>query len=201
MRPTILPTGYWKGDTAHTRHDWAPPLAQWIAEYLQGQEATPVYDLGCGMGSYINHLAQAGFDVLGFEGDPPDHAHSPKIVKADLTEPLAVAVPGNVICLEVAEHVPEQFQVQFLSNVASACKTHLITSWAIRGQGGDGHVSCRDNDEAINLICAHGFKYLETPTLSARQSVVTSPLAYFRNTLLIFQKDASSIVVPGVIGD
>ena len=190
--PTIAPTGYWAGNTAHLHHMWSPPLAAWIAEHLHGQEYMPLYDLGCGLGSYMAALRDRGFrEVTGFEGEVPAHAACDNIVTQDLTLPFRVGAPGNVICLEVAEHVPAEFEDVLLDNVANACARSLVLSWAVRGQGGDGHVNCRNNDEATERICRRGFTLLEAETRAAR-GVITD-LPWFRDTLLVFARSASTL--------
>jgi hypothetical protein len=187
MRPTIFPTGYW-GRACEERHDWSPALAEWIGQHLKGTEEVPVYDLGCGMGSYVNYLERIGFRALGFEGDPPNNAHSSKIIQHDLTVPIVVTQPGNVIFLEVAEHVPAQFEDALLTNVTNVCSDKLVMSWAVRGQRGDGHVNCLNNDEAIERMTHRGFTFLPEETASSREAVKDCALAFFRNTLLIFRR-------------
>ena len=185
--PSIAPTGYWGGATAHLYHAWSPSLAEWIALYLRGQEDVPVYDFGCGMGSYMRHLRAAGFRrVVGFEGEVPLRPDCDGIMAQDLTLPFRAGAPGNALCLEVAEHVPAEFEDVLLDNVAAGCGASLILSWAVRGQGGDGHVNCRDNEEVVERLSRRGLRLLPTDTLSARSVIVD--LQWFRNTLLVFRR-------------
>jgi SAM-dependent methyltransferase len=189
MGPTIAPTGFWAGSDAHLHHMWSPTLAAWIAEDLKGQELAPVYDFGCGMGHYMRFLRERGFQfVTGVEGDPPERAVCPGIVKHDLTQPYEVGEKGNVVCLEVAEHVPAFYEDTLLATITNAVEPgrSLILSWAVRGQGGDGHVNCRDNREVVHLICRRDFVWDEGASLAAR--AVVTDLEWFRNTVLIFRR-------------
>jgi hypothetical protein len=74
-----------------------------------------------------------------------------------------------------------------LNNVVSACKDKIITSWAIRGQAGFGHVNCLDNHESINKFESLGFKYLKQDSEEAR-SIDLSSAPWFKNTILIFDR-------------
>ena len=190
----ISESGFWVDDDSGTGrpYGWPPDLARWIAEYLADEKDEPVHDFGCGLGGFLRTLANAGFtNLTGYEGSPPEGSLFP-ITKQDITVPFTVARPGNTICLEVAEHIPAHLQDALLDNIARATKTggRLVSSWAIRGQTGVGHVSELDNFEAIARIEAHGFRLLEKPTRHARTTVDFGDCHWFRNTLLIFQKDA-----------
>jgi predicted SAM-dependent methyltransferase/glycosyltransferase involved in cell wall biosynthesis len=196
-KPQIAPTGYWAGDTAHLHHNCSMPLATWIATYLAAKKDSAVYDFGCGVGSYLKVLHENGFEqLLGFEGDIPTPRMFEHIQQRDLTQPYTVVMKGNVICLEVAEHIPAEFEDVFLDNVTGACNDRLILSWAIRGQGGDGHVNCLDNYEVIGRICKRGFKYL--PLESAEARAVITDLPWFKNTIMIFERipESEAVQIP-----
>jgi hypothetical protein len=112
------------------------------------------------------------------------------VISKDLTIPFVLPIGGNVISLEVGEHIPKKYQDIYLDNITNNCNNYLITSWAIRGQAGFGHVNCLDNHEIIPEIEKRGFKYLEKESMSAR-SIIKDNAAWFRNTILIFKKEQS----------
>jgi hypothetical protein len=181
----ITPTGYWTGDVA-PYHTTDPGLAEWIATYLDPNEQ--VYDLGCGAGGYLAHLARRKFSfLLGYDGEVAPDRHFGAILPHDLTTPLSVT-PGNVICLEVGEHVPAQHESALLDNITRACAKVLILSWAVRGQWGDGHVNLKDNGEVIPLVCMRGFEYLAAESARARESVASLP--WLKNTVMVFRRRA-----------
>ncbi len=99
--------------------------------------------------------------------------------------------------LEVAEHIPAQFTDIYLTNIYNACMKGgiFISSWATRGQGGDGHCNELNNDEALKLITAKGFKFLQQDTEDARKNILTHQdilnghLPWFKATTLIFKKE------------
>lgn len=188
MTTNISKTGYWAGETAHIHHVHSKPLSQWIINYLKGQEKKRIWDLGCGLGNYLKDLTKAGFtDCIGIEGDIPIKAVYSKILKYDITNPIRSLPKGNVICLEVMEHVPYVFMERVLKNIQYLCTEHLIMSWAIKDQPGYGHVNCLDNDEVIQLLENRGFMFMDTASEEAR-NVIDDTTPWFRNTLLIFKK-------------
>ncbi|WP_245562228.1 hypothetical protein [Niabella aurantiaca] len=56
-------------------------------------------------------------------------------------------------------------------------------SWAIEGQGGDGHVNCRNNDYIIKEMRQRGFVEFEDAKLFLRSMASYS---WFKNSLMVF---------------
>lgn len=191
----IYPTGYWDGE--NPEHALSIPLSNWIIEYLQKYKFTPIYDFGCGKGMYLAKLQDAGFKLLcGFEGIIPSNKIFNNIIQQDITNIFNIQMPGVVISLEVAEHIPKEFTNSYLTNIYNSCMTEgiFIASWAIKGQGGRGHCNELDNEDAIKLITDKGFEFLEKDTISVRQTILdiedidNGHLPWFKNTILIFRK-------------
>ncbi len=184
----ISDTGFWESQS-QLYHVRCEALSDWIINYLKEFKNKTTYDFGCGNGQYCSKLAAAGFsNLIGFEGKIPNFAEYNNIRQQDLSIPFTLSEKGNVIFLEVAEHIPAQFEDVMLTNITNACDDKLIMSWAVRGQPGWGHVNCINNDEAIAKVCAKGFSYLENDSMSARSVITDSDCPWFKNTTLIFQK-------------
>jgi len=186
----IAETGYWNGETAHVHHVHCKELSKWICEFL-GENISKfdqIRDQGCGLGNYLKDLEDYGFDnLLGYEADIPKNKVFDNIRKQDLTKLIVSGVSGTVISLEVGEHIPAEYMNVYLDNITNACSNYLITSWAIRGQAGFGHVNCLDNHEIIPLIEKRGFKLMEKETEEVR-NIDLSEAPWFKNTLFIFKK-------------
>jgi group I intron endonuclease len=186
----ISETGYWNGETAHIHHVHCKELSKWICEFLKENVSKfdQITDQGCGLGNYLKDLEDYGFDnLLGYEADIPKNKVFDNIRKQDLTKLIESGVSGTVISLEVGEHIPKEHMNTYLSNITNFCNKYLITSWAIRGQEGFGHVNCLDNHEVIPLIEAKGFKLMEKETEEVR-NIDLSEAPWFKNTLLIFKR-------------
>ena len=189
----ISKTGFWSKEDAHIHHVHSKPLSQWIANYLPKNER--VFDLGCGLGNYLLDLQKAGFkDLVGLEGQVPDKRVFDNIWQHDLTTPIPNGSinKGNIICLEVMEHIPAELTERVLRNIDNICLNYLVFSWAIRGQDGVGHVNCLNNDEVINMMEKRGYYFLEQKTEEAR-SVIDDSTPWFRNTLLIFKNERKNV--------
>lgn len=197
MTSKISNTGYWSGDNAHVHHVHSFKLAQWISDLLSGKfsivsmpKDKRIYDFGCGMGEYLKQLDRDGFtNLVGFEGDVPVKKVFDGIFQQDLTQPIseAFADKGDVIMLEVGEHVPQEFESALIDNVSRLCRGYLVLSWAIPGQDGYGHVNCKSNEDVIEMLRLKGFVYLPTLTEEARFNVDDNA-PWFRNTLMVFYK-------------
>ena len=62
-------------------------------------------------------------------------------------------------------------------------------SWALPGQGGDGHINERPTKYIIERIEKHGFKLNRDKTNKIRKIISNKLLfIYFRHNLLIFDK-------------
>lgn len=185
----IHETGYWNSEQAPQHHIHSPMLSDFICSYLEHDKQRQLYDFGCGMGMYLKDLYARGFkNINGIEPDAPDKSITDfTILNFDLTNAVSLIPKGNIICLEVGEHIPQQHTNQFLENINNNCENYLIMSWAIRGQGGYGHFNELNNDEVIPMFENMGFKYLADDSLRARQNVEDF-CAYFRNTIMIFKR-------------
>jgi len=178
-------TGIWTPDEAKTCHAFDYYLARHIGQTFSRSVA--LIDIGCGNGDYLDYFHDIGFKhVIGYEGTPLGRRD---VIEHDLTENLKVRYTGNVICLEVGEHIPEEHLDTFIDNV-SKCVDYmcgLVISWAVPDQEGIGHVSCRDNEWVIEQFRRHGLTFIEPKTKELRENV-SNHCAYFRETLMYFSR-------------
>jgi hypothetical protein len=185
----IHETGYWDSKQAENYHIHSPNVSSWISNFLKEEKERILYDFGCGIGNYLNDFHGLGFQkLIGFEADPiKKHSHL-LIERKNLTEEMNEHTEkGNVMSLEVGEHIPKIYQDVFIENVTKMCDKYLIFSWAVKGQGGYGHVNELNNDEILPLFLDKGFVLLEEETKEVR-SVPENFCSYFRNTLFVLKK-------------
>jgi len=184
----ISDTGYWTSETAHIHHVYSKELGEWICKFLEDEKENYIYDFGCGMGNYLKELKDNGFKKLtGFEGDIPMGRVFDNIIQQDLTLHFALRTKGNILSLEVGEHIPKEFMSVYIDNITSNCNKILITSWAIRGQEGFGHVNCLDNHEILPEFEKRGFELLTDKTAEAR-SIIQPYCHWFKNTIFVLKR-------------
>ena len=187
----IANTGFWNGETAHNHHVHSENLSQWIYDFCIKKKIQSVTDFGCGLGEYLSKLSPIVSNAIGVEGSIPKQAKFEYIIEGDLTTDLKskAFTSDLVISLEVGEHIPAEFMGVYLDNITNHSAKYLITSWAVRGQAGFGHVNCLDNSEIIPEFEKRGFKLLEKETEKARL-IIEDKAHWFRNTLFIFKNNA-----------
>eukprot|EP00666_Eupelagonemidae_sp_cell4sb_P002611 gene2611-biopygen40125 len=74
--------------------------------------------------------------------------------------------------LEVGEHIPEKHIPAFVDNLDRHNRVGILLSWAVPGQEGHGHVSCRSNKDVIDMIERRGYWYDEEWIRCFRKSFV-----------------------------
>lgn len=143
-------------------------------------------DIGCGKGDYVKAIREAGISCQGFDGSPrtPEFSDGMCGVK-DFSEPQDIGMFDLVVCLEVGEHIPAKYEQVFIDNICRVSREYICLSWAIVGQGGTGHVNCRNNGYVINEMRNRGFVIDWEHTEYLREK---STLPWFRNTIMVFEK-------------
>lgn len=113
-----------------------------------------VVDVGCGNGDLIGTIASVpGMEntlaIEGTENSLPyiTENYNGTILIHDMRKSLSLDYPDLpryelCMCLEVAEHIEDEYAPVFVHNLASLSDT-LLFSFAPPGQGGLHHVNCR----------------------------------------------------------
>lgn len=204
----MTPTGIWTTQDEFKTHLFDYRLAQFIGRYFQ--KDIRVIDFGCGRGSYLKYLSDIGFqDVKGVEGSKDLDFEMEVKSGVDLATDYVNMGTGNVMSLEVGEHIPHEYFRHFMDTLVRHVKNpdpdkgyvnengdpvhtpsgKLILSWAIPGQSGDGHVNCRPNVWVINEMNKRGMRFLGKETMDVRSVIEWgSRTEYFRESLMIFEK-------------
>lgn len=181
-------TGIWTIEESLKYHDFSYRTAKFIGDFLS--KDSTIIDWGCGRATLLRYLHDRGFKSLhGVEGTDFPAFEFGNISVQDLTSRITKDPIGHSISLEVGEHIPPDFTATFIQNLANntAPRHSLIISWAIPGQDGIGHINCRHNVEVIQMMNFVGFSLDTENTLEIRQHV-DNHTAYFRDTLMIFDK-------------
>jgi len=182
----ILPNGAW--NTADKQaHQFDSKLANALAAFLEHRS---VIDFGCGAGGYVHKLSERA-DCRGYDGNP----QTPNITAGqceclDISQPVQVHPADWVLCLEVAEHLPPQFEETLLSNLDRHALQGIILSWAHPGQGGVGHVNERSPEYVHQRMVDLGYRLDEESSQLIRS---LSRLRWFRSNLMVFRKCSNTV--------
>jgi hypothetical protein len=177
--------GYWLSKDETNTHDWDRPLAAELVKMFKNSKT--IIDIGCGNGGYTRNFIENGLNCAGFDGSPL----TPEITGGlcgiqDFSVPVDMMFKCDlVLSLEVGEHIPAAYESIFIDNLVNAAQKFICLSWAIEGQGGLGHVNCRNNDYVIRELSKRGFVYDQKRSDKLR-SVSTFP--WFKNTVMVFEK-------------
>jgi cyclopropane fatty-acyl-phospholipid synthase-like methyltransferase len=145
-----------------------------------------VIDLGCGKGDYVKNLRKNGILTDGLDGNPHTKSWLEDAIIYDLSQEIKFEKKYNwVLTLEVAEHLPKNFEEIFISNVHNNNSDGVVLSWAIEGQGGWGHFNEQNNDYVINLFEKLGYTHDKTSSDILRDNC---QLSWFKQTIMIFKK-------------
>lgn len=155
---------------------------------LHEVEAQSIVDFGCGPGRYVKSFIKSNLNCIGYDGNPNTPDYTGGICQVlDLSENFNLHKKFDcVISLEVGEHIPKKYEQIFIDNITRHTEDLLIISWAVPGQGGDGHVNCQTNQYIIEELQSRGFTIDLALTNRIRNA---SSLSWFKNTLLVFNRN------------
>jgi SAM-dependent methyltransferase len=176
-------TGIYTVEDASIGHLHSRTLASKLTGIFDKERV--VIDFGCGRGEYLKYLKDDDFKVIGIDGI--NVSSEQFIIEKDLSAEFNLDVKGNVISLEVGEHIPAQYESVFLKNIINHCDGKLLLSWAIIGQPGIGHINCRDNKYIIDTVREYGFRYEDKITEWLREDI-ESQCSYFTKSLMYFTR-------------
>jgi 2-polyprenyl-3-methyl-5-hydroxy-6-metoxy-1,4-benzoquinol methylase len=179
--------GFWE-TTDETGHIHDRSICAALSQYLADKQAKTVVDFGCGLGDYAKAFKADGYKVDAYDGNPNTETLSGGIAKVlDLSKQFYLGKKFDVVLsLEVGEHIPKEFEEQFIDNITKHAKKHLVISWAIEGQGGSGHVNCANNDYIIGQIVDRGFKHNPKDSQTIRKAATNA--SWFGYTIMVFDK-------------
>ena len=146
-------------------------------------------ELGAGMGCYTGALLDSGALAwaAAFDGAPEIGNITRQLVShADLTKPVHSPCVGDfVVALEVAEHIPSNFEHAFLRNVDALNSRGVIMSWSA-SEGGNGHVNAQPASYVLERMRALGYVLNTSATERLRASVRS--VKWFKTTITRFDR-------------
>ena len=178
--------GYWETNNS-LGHVYDNCLALSINKFLLKYSVKNLVDFGCGMGDYVKLFHSNGFNCDAFDGNPNTDALTNGFGKVlDFSYPFYLGKKYDcVLSLEVGEHIPKEYEHNFLDNITRHALNLIILSWAVEGQGGDGHVNCQNNEYVIDQMNKRKFNYDKTDSEFLRTKWCSAP--WFNNTIMVFK--------------
>lgn len=190
MNIEIKSTGAWNyNDNSHDEsHYFDRELTQWIVDFLKKNNVKSLFDFGCSSGYYLRYISDNTQDMnlIGVEPNISErNNYFDNIVSYDLAMPFSLGQKGSVMCLEVLEHIPQEFESSALDNIENHCDEYLFMSWAVPGQGGYGHFNEKHFVDVLPLFEARGFQLMVEETNEAKSVAV---IPWLKSNFAIFKK-------------
>jgi hypothetical protein len=164
-------------------------LADLVVEMYAPRTVT---DLGCATGLYMACLMNKGVLCRGVELSPnaldPDVCivDPSAIIKTDLREPILFPDYSDVVlCLEVLEHIQEEYVDRAIRNVVSA-GNHLIISPSPHG-GGEHHHNPKPKDYWMERFAKHGYKEVPEKSKIIQDGLATVPHATWIDNIYVLE--------------
>lgn len=175
-------------------HDKYVRSAELIAGVLYDRlKPKRLVDLGAGCGVYGHFFARKGVEVVSIDGvvPPAEHGYPVKTEVRDLTVPFE-NIWGRfdlALCLEVAEHIPEELSDAFLDNILRF-SDRLILSAAQPDQPGHHHVNLQPKRYWVAKLAAKGWAYnrKETGNLLGALSMAELPYRWMVDPISVYEK-------------
>ncbi|KAI9019677.1 hypothetical protein DFJ74DRAFT_769375 [Hyaloraphidium curvatum] len=178
--------GYPMSPTFHVVAD--PGLASFLMEFFKpGQE---ILDVGCGIGQYGLFFRQhnASLSWRGIDGalNVPEFTNG-FVEWADLSVPQLVrSKPFHwVMSLEVAEHLPQEFETIFLDNLDRHATCGVVLSWALPRQGGHNHVNERPPEYVAARMKERDMEEVVDATALGREQ---AQYRWFKQSFRVFRR-------------
>ena len=178
-------TGIWYGEWVKNYHKFDESLCKSIIEFLEEENCKKVIDLGCGDGSYVNLISES-IECKGYDGNPDTVELTQGLgVMLYLHNRISLKPVDWVLCIEVGNHIPKEFEDIFLNNIKNICKKGVIISWAEPNQKGIGQLNRQPNNYIIEKFKNMGFSHDTKTQTRLRKSC---SLRWLKFTLMVFRK-------------
>jgi hypothetical protein len=181
--------GFWEGGEVALKdqHYHDDQLVESLINFFKKEKAQSVADLGCGTASYVQAFRKVNINADAYDGNPNTPELTNNVGKVlDLAVPFKFKKPYDwIMSLEVAEHLPKQFEDIYIQNLHNNNQSGIVLSWALEGQQGWGHYNERNNDYVKAKMTKLGY----TNDVAAEEILRKSAaIGWFRNTLMVFRR-------------
>jgi hypothetical protein len=168
------------------KNTWSPASWTYLLENFDIKKMT---DLGSGQGHTSQWFKERSIDVTAVEGLEFNVKNSvvPAILH-DLTKKSFEQPTDLVLCVEVVEHIEEEY-LEFL--LTSLCQGNILfMTHAVPGQPGYHHVNCQDSKYWIDHISKKGYTLLEKESQEIRLLAAGDKARHLERNGMIFKKSS-----------
>ena len=184
----ISDTGFWTDDQRET-HITSHKLKQNLLKFYKNNNVNHVLDFGCGDGSYVKFLRRNGLDAFGIDKNTKLIGNN-FYIDGDLSQNLDLKTMADYSqSFEVGEHIPLDKMGIFIDNICNHSRKGVIISWALEGQGGDGHINEQENSVIINEFRKRNFKYDENSSQYFKNDFYGVYFMYFSDSIMVFTRN------------
>ena len=156
---------------------------------LKQYNISSITDLGCGTGAYIRMIEDNKIKTQGFDGNPETNKWdvSGGLCKGpvDITQKKFWEVTDAAMSIEVAEHIPAEYEGAFINNLVSSARHMIFLSWGVPGQGGEGHVNGKWGEDVVQIMSQKGWKKNEILT---RVLQIEAEFDWLKKNVQVFDK-------------
>lgn len=153
-----------------------------------------ILDVGCGRGAWLSVFQDYYVEVVkGIDGPHVDRTKllidKRDFAAVDLSRPFTIDGQFDLaLCLEVAEHLPQENGPALVSNLTSAAPLVLFSA-AVPGQHGTHHINLQWPSYWSSLFEDHGFRRLDP----IRRKVWYDQRVqwWYRQNMLLYASDAA----------
>ena len=144
---------------------WCPSAWDYVIKKFNVKS---VMDVGSGRGHAARWFARQGMAVTAIEGliDNVENSIHPAQLH-DLTQAPFLSKVDLVNCIEVVEHIEEEYLDNLLTTLTQG--QLLLMTHAVPGQKGHHHVNCQPSEYWIDHLAARGFQLLEQDSQQVRE--------------------------------
>ncbi|CAE7640335.1 unnamed protein product, partial [Symbiodinium sp. KB8] len=163
-------------------------LMRWLADGIFRNKSVAEFGALNGASSEWLNRSGATRGAWAFDGAPRVlELTEGRVAEKDLTKPFHLPRSFDwVLCLEVAEHIPEAKLPVFLQNLRRHLSQGLVLSWSRCDVGGEGHVSCRSPEEVRSLLSQFG---LVADAEASAAAQAASTVWWISRTVQVFRAD------------